>query len=256
MKLFFVTASLLVGFLGATQTHHPFDTIQLSTTKTVNLVFPTHVLSIDRGSNQVIVQKATPYILKVKAVQDSFVVSNLTVITVDGKLYSFILLYAIDPTALILYIGDTSKVKAVHPLQKSCDRVSQLNNHIPGMKYSAGQVALQWLGWFIKGDTLFCKIKFINRSVIGYDIDQFQLYIRDNSISRRTASQELLQAPLFISGDTGTIPPKRSRIWVIALEKFTIPDDKHFVIEALEKNGGRHLHLRSSNRLLMTAKSF
>lgn len=232
------------------------ERILVSMNKTVSLVFPVHILSIDRGSDQVLVQKSAAHILKVKAVRDSFPESNLTVITVDGKLYSFILVFATDPSKLIWYFGDTVNVKTVHPLQGKCDEVRKMKSSIPGISYSAGKTSLQWMGWFIHDNTLFCKLQFINRSAIGYDIDQFQCYIRDNTISRRTATQELIQQPLFVSGDTGSIKAKSSRIWIIALEKFTIPDDKHFAVEVLEKNGGRHLYLRTSNRLLMTAQTF
>lgn len=232
------------------------DRISVSSNKTVSLVFPSHVLSIDRGSELVLVQKATENIVRVKALRDSFPESNLTILTADGKLYSFLLIYHHDPVRLIWTIADSSQVKADHPLKPFTDKVSKLKTPGPGMKYSSGKVSLQWLGWFVRDKTLFCKIKFTNRSTIGFDIDQFQVYIRDNSISRRTASQEWIQKPLYIAGETGTIKAKSSRLWVIALEKFTLPDDKHFAIEVLEKNGGRHLYLKVYNRQIMTAKVF
>lgn len=248
----------LVGWLfvlavGA-QSGVSLEKIALTTTKTVSLVFPTQVLSIDRGSDQVLVQKTSEHIVKVKALIDSFPESNLTVLTADGKLYSFILIYVHAPATLVWYLGDSRSAKTVHPLQQLCDQVKKMKSPLPGIKYSAGKVSLDWMGWFIRDSILFCKLKFTNRSSIGYDIDQFQLYIRDNRISRRTAAQELLQAPIFVSGDSETIKANSSKIWIIALKKFTIPDDKHFAVEVLEKNGGRHLYLRSSNRQLMSAK--
>ena len=72
----------------------------------------------------------------------------------------------------------------------------------------------------------------------------------------RTASQEIIQQPLLVSGDTATIKGRSARVWVIALNKFTIPDEKHFEMEVLEKNGGRHLYIRIYNRQLMLAKEF
>jgi len=105
-----------------------------------------------------------------------------------------------------------------------------------------------------KGGVMFCKLKIENRSQIGYDIEQLRFYIRDNSTIRRMASQEIIQQPLFVNGDTATIKGKSARVWVIALNKFTIPDDKHFEVEMLEKNGGRHLYVKIYNRQLMLAK--
>jgi conjugative transposon TraN protein len=256
VKRVFLLLIVLIPALLHAQAIHVKERISVSTHKTVSLVFSSHVQTIDRGSEQVLVQKANEHIVKVKAERDSFPESNLTILTADGRLYSFILVFATDPEKLIWSFGDSTQIKADNPLKPLTDKVSKMKSSVPGMKYSSGKVSLQWLGWFVRDNTLFCKIKFTNRSTIGFDIDQFQLYIRDNSISKRTASQEWIQQPLYIAGETGTIKSRSSRLWVIALDKFTLPDDKHFALEVLEKNGGRHLYLKVYNRHLMTAKVF
>jgi len=249
---------LFAFFLSWVQVHSQTfmvkERIAVATTKTVSLIFPAHVQSIDRGSDHFIVQKAAANIVKVKAVKDSFPETNLTIITTDGKLYSLILEFSTSPQRLIWHFGDSLSVKTEHPFKAMIDQVKKTKSGIAGLKYSSGQVSLQWLGWFIQEDKLFCKIKLTNRSSIGFDIDQFQFYIRDNQISKRTATQELLQQPHFISGDTGTIKARGARVHVIVLDKFTIPDEKHFAIEVLERNGGRHLYLKIHNRQLMSAK--
>ncbi len=230
------------------------ERIALSTTKTVSLIFPSYVQSIDRGSDFIIVQKAAENIVKVKAVKDSFPETNLTVITVDGKLYSLILDYQENPPILVWNFHEAHSIKTPHPLQAFIDRIHPSKYSLPGMKYSSGQVSLQWLGCFIRDQTLFFKIKLTNRSSIGFDLDLLQLYIRDHQISKRTATQELMLRPQFISGDTGTLKARSSRIWVLVLDKFVLPADKHFAIEILERNGGRHLYLKIHQRQLMSAK--
>jgi conjugative transposon TraN protein len=232
------------------------DKIALSKYKTVSLVFPSPIVNVDRGTEQVFIQRSAENILKVKAAADSFPESNLTVITADGKLYPLIVQYDADPVRLAWYFGDTGSTKAIHPLSAICEKVLKLKYGPPAMKFSSGKVSLQMARWFISGDKLYCKLKFSNRSRIGYDVEQFQLYIRDNVVARRTASQEIIQQPVYVHGDTGTIKAGSSRIWIIVLNKFTIPDDKHFAIEVLEKNGGRHLYLRSFEKQLMNAKEF
>lgn len=254
MKRIFYLLFTMLCFEGAAQPLSIKERISLSTAKTVSLIFPSHVQSIDRGSDLIIVQKATENIVKVKAVKDSFPETNLTIITADGKLYSLILDFKKDPSILVWNFNDSSSIKTQHPMEVLINRVRQSKNHLPGMKYRSGQVSLQWLGWYIHDQTLFCKIKLTNRSPIGFDMDQLQLYIRDHQLSKRTATQELVQRPLFISGDTGTLKASSSRIWVLVLDKFTLPDDKHFAIEILEKNGGRHLYLRIYHRQLIRAK--
>lgn len=252
-KVIFLLFTILC-FEGVTQPLSIKERILLSTTKTVSLIFPSHVQSVDRGSDLIIVQKATENIVKVKAVKDSFPETNLTVITVDGKLYSLILEFNAHPSVLVWNFSEQLSIKTPHPLYALINRVRQSRHSLPGIKYSSGQMSLQWLGCFISERILFCKIKLTNRSNIGFDIDQLQLYIRDHQISKRTASQEIGVRPLFISGDTGTLKARSSRIWVLVLDKFTLPDDKHFAIEILEKNGGRHLYLKIHHRQFINAK--
>ncbi len=101
---------------------------------------------------------------------------------------------------------------------------------------------------------MFSRLQIENRSQIGYDIEQFRLYILDSKVSKRTSSQESEIKPVYISGDTAAIGGKSSQIIVIALNKFTIPDGKHLAIEMMERNGGRSLYLKVSNRHVVLAK--
>lgn len=78
--------------------------------KTTNLVFPYAIKSADRGSKDVLVQKAAGVenILQVKAAKRSFDETNITVITADGKLYSYILNYADNPSILNISFRNNS----------------------------------------------------------------------------------------------------------------------------------------------------
>lgn len=149
MKRIFYLLFTMLCFEGAAQPLSIKERISLSTAKTVSLIFPSHVQSIDRGSDLIIVQKATENIVKVKAVKDSFPETNLTIITADGKLYSLILDFKKDPSILVWNFNDSSSIKTQHPMEVLINRVRQSKNHLPGMKYRSGQVSLQWLGWYI-----------------------------------------------------------------------------------------------------------
>src|SRR5687768_2136525 len=72
--------------------------------KTTNLIFPYAIKSVDRGSPDVLAQmaKGVDNILLVKAGSKNFPETNLTVITTDGKLYSFLVGYTSQPPFLIL----------------------------------------------------------------------------------------------------------------------------------------------------------
>ncbi len=76
--------------------------------KTTNLIYPYAIKSVDRGSKDIIAQKANGVenVLQVKAGKLDFDETNLTVITADGKLYSYILNYVECPSVLnILFVS-------------------------------------------------------------------------------------------------------------------------------------------------------
>ena len=94
-----------------------------------------------------------------------------------------------------------------------------------------------------------------NTSNINYTIDFMRFYIRDNKKVNRTASQEVEVKPFFVNATPVEIKGKSINDWVFAVDKFTIPDAKHLVIEMFEHNGGRHLALSISNRTLVKARA-
>jgi len=252
--LFLLFAAAMLN--GYSQIYSDAVRIEVGFNKTTSLVFPSVIVSIDRGSNEIIVQKSGENILKVKAAGDSLKETNLTVVTADGKLFSFLVNYNANPQHLSVYLGSTTNLKPENKLSGVCEKVLKLKPNLVGLQYASGKMSLKLLGWYVRGAQLFCKLKIENRSQIGYDIDQLKFYIRDNNTLKRTASQEIILRPAHLQGDTGTIKGKSGRIWIVAMEKFTIPDDKHFAVEILERNGGRHLYLKTYNRQLMLAKEF
>ncbi|UZJ63934.1 DUF4138 domain-containing protein [Sphingobacterium sp. KU25419] len=70
-------------------------TIGVPYDRTVNLIFPYSIKSVDRGNSGVMVQKANGVenVLQLKAADQQFISTNLTVITGEGALYSFELRY-------------------------------------------------------------------------------------------------------------------------------------------------------------------
>lgn len=230
--------------------------IEVAGQKTTSVVFGAAIVSVDRGSAGIVVQKSAENILKVKAVSDSLVETNITVVTADAKLYSILVSYHANPKNLSVFVGGDASVRAKHLLSPVCEKVLQLKANLMGASYAESRMSLRLLGWYVRGAQMFCKLQIENRSQIGFDIDQLHFYIRDNSVARRTAAQETVVHALHLEGDTGMIKGHASRIWIVALDKFTIPDDKHFAVEILERNGGRHLYLKSYNRQVMLAKEF
>ena len=80
-----------------------------------------------------------------------------------------------------------------------------------------------------------------NKSKLPYDIDYIRYYIIDKKTAKLTASQEVDQQALFSENYSPRIEGNGRMKYVIAFDKFTIPDEKVFRIEINEKNGGRHV---------------
>lgn len=234
--------------------------------KTTNLVFPYAIKSVDRGSKDVLVQKAKEVenILQVKAAKPGFEQTNLTVITADGKLYSYILNYVDTPNVLNFRFNNIAQI---YPeaffsnvsineaqVQADADSIALAKETIHGIKDGSYGMNMKVSGLYIKGDVLFCRLTLQNHTNINYGIDQLRFYIRDQKKSKRTATQELEIPPLYVKGDTSVIVGQTKNVFVCALPKFTIPDKKYLVIELMEKSGGRHLKIHVLNKTIVRAR--
>lgn len=238
-----------------------YKNLQIGYSKTTSIVFPYPIKSIDKGSADVLVQKAkgVENILLVKAARQYFFQTNLTVVTSDAKLYVFVLNYDEDCPDL--------NIKAENALAASKDvlftsgndnqkKIEQsawlaLSKKIKTgcLKKSKFQIRLEVSGIFILEDVLYLRVAFENKSKISYDIDQLRFFIRDQRKSKRTASQEIEIQPLYCTSASAVIPDKSEVIKVFALEKFTIPENKLLTLQLLEKSGGRHLEVSIKKNL-------
>lgn len=241
-----------------------YKNLQVGFSKTTSIIFPYTIKSIDKGSAEVLVQKAkgVENILLVKAAKQHFFQTNLTVVTSDGKLYVFVLNY--DETCPDLNFKAENAVAASRDVLFSLENENQKRieqcaltayskkKKISGLKKSKYQIRLEVNGIFIQQDVLYLRIVFENKSKINYDIDQLRFFIRDQKKSKRTASQEIELQPLYATSSSSVIPYKSEIIKVYALEKFTIPENKYLTLQMIEKNGGRHLEVDINNNL--TAK--
>lgn len=240
--------------------------IHITTTKTTNLIFPYAIKSVDRGSADVLAQKAkgVENILLVKAGRQNFSETNLSVITADGKLYSFILDYINNPTAInISFSSDTINAQASGSLkpvynegaiQTDAERILKEKKKIRGVRDYRYEVRFALQGIYIKNDVIFFKVEVANNSHINYDVDMLRFFITDEKKSKRTATQEIEIQPRYVKGDTSTIKGYSKNVIVFALAKFTIPEKKYLSVQLMERNGGRNLQLSIRNRTIMKAR--
>jgi conjugative transposon TraN protein len=240
----------------------PFP-LEITTSKTTHLIFPYGIKTVDRGSRDILAQKATGVenILQVKAARTDFDTTNLTVITSDGKLYSFLVGYSDQPLSLNIQISSSSNDLANFEdnglneakIAESAQKVQNNSAQNVSIKDKSSQAELTLSSIFIDDDLLLYKIEFSNNSGLGYDIDNLRFFIRDKKTPKRTAIQETEIKPLHILGDTNVVAAHSSHSFVFALPKMTIPDKKCLAVQVQERNGGRHLSLKVRNRHLLKA---
>lgn len=249
--------------------------LEVACTKTTHLVFPFAIVSVDRGSENILAQKAAGVenILRVKGGMKNFEQTSLGVITSDGKLYSFLIDFCPTPTSLNINLenaGELSTKGFAQPvstlakppsenealLQSLVKRAesAKASMRLPSDESFGASIKIE--GLYIRDHVLLLRLFLNNNSVINYDIDQLRLFIRDKKGGKRTAVQEQELQPIYKAGDTSLIGQKSGHAVVLALPTFTIPNGKFLAIEMSERNGGRNLFLRLKNKHILRAKLF
>lgn len=241
------------------------DELSISSIKTTNLVFPYAIKSVDKGSRDILVQKAigVENVLQVKAARALFPETNLTVVTADGSLYSYLLNYAEKPLLLNIRMdqtGDKPSPMAVFNanetndlLQGRAQKVWNKRNTIERKGDHSNGIRISIKGIYVNGDELYFQLGLENTSVIDYDIKMLRFFIVDKKKSKRTTSQELAIDPVYILGDTRLLRTNTEHTMVVTVPKFTIPDKKAFIVQMQENNGGRNLRISIENKDLLKA---
>jgi len=241
--------------------------IAISLDKTTNLIFPYAIKSVDRGSSDVMVQKVpnVENVLQLKAGTESLLPTNLTVITSEGALYSFMLRFNNNPGTLNFKVADLNiPVQQLAIIEGTTSeavtkdiatRIAAKQGFIKGLEEKENGMALAVNGIYIHNDQLYFQVSIENNTNINYDIDQFQVFLKDSKQSKRTAVQQINLSPIYSIGNTSRIEGNAKNIIVLVMDKFTIPDKKHMKIEIQEQNGGRALDLYITNKQLLKAKT-
>jgi conjugative transposon TraN protein len=240
--------------------------VEVTYNKTSSIVFPAIIKSVDRGSRDILAQKAkgVDNVLQLKAGKQNFAETNLTVITGDGILHQFTLNYSDKPASLSVDLSGDSLQNAVPLIFQTEMTETEMENYSTGIvqtkrtvrsisenKY---KISIALLSIYIKDDVMFYRFKIRNRSNIHYTIDFLKFYIRDQTKIKRTASQEVVVKPIYVFGNDKEVKGKSEADVVYALEKFTIPESKHLDVEMFEHNGGRHFYLIIKNKTIVNAR--
>ncbi|MGJ1533141.1 conjugative transposon protein TraN [Sphingobacterium multivorum] len=242
--------------------------------KTSHLIFPTAIRYVDLGSEYLIAGKAedAENVLRVKAsVREFEAETNFSVITNDGRFYSFNVYYSSYPDALsydlltiqkavdkangndVLFeeLGNNSPSLAGLLLETIYKKDKRIVKHI-GAKSFGIQFILK--GIYIHNGKYYFHTELRNRTNVPFQIDFVNFKVVDKKVAKRTVVQERPMIPLRTYKPLDEIGGKTTEQNVFLLDQFTIADDKVLLIEIFEKNGGRHQTLQIENSDLIKAR--
>lgn len=239
--------------------------LSICDSKTTNLIFPFAIKSVDRGSRELLVQKASDVenVLQVKAAGPELMETNLTVMTADGRLYSYLVNYsthvrdlnivveinASEDKAPVIFGTDATNDK----VREAAARVIHKKTAIKSCNAYKYDMKLSLEGIYAESDKIYFQVKLKNDSWIDYPIRELRLFLKDNKNGKRTTIQEIELQPLYLLGNQKIVHNRSGHNLVIALPSFTIPDQKRLILELQEANGGRHLKLAIKNKHLIKA---
>jgi conjugative transposon TraN protein len=244
---------------------------ELAYNKTTSFIFGSSIKSVDLGSKSIIADKAANIenVLNVKAAQIGFNETNFSVITNDGKFYSFVCIYNEFPTSmaynLTSYNNNANSMGKVditlnqeygdkmNEIVENINRVSRKMNRTL-MDASMYDIGLKITGLFVKDNTYYIKTLISNKSFINYDIDFIGFTIVDQTILKNTASQEIELKALNNSQSPDVVNGRSQAEVVFAFNKFTLPNNKLLRVMLNETNGGRNLIIQLNSDLILKAK--
>ncbi|WP_099365184.1 conjugative transposon protein TraN [Sphingobacterium sp. 1.A.4] len=242
--------------------------------KTSHLIFPTAIRYVDLGSEYLIAGKAedAENVLRVKASVRNFEPeTNFSVITNDGRFYSFNVYYSSYPEALSYDL--LTMQKAVDKANGNDVLFEELGNNSPSLAglllktiykkdkrivkhIGAKSFGIQFIlrGIYIHNGKYYFHTELRNRTNVPFEIDFINFKVVDKKVAKRTVVQERSLTPLRMYKPLDGIAGKSTEQNVFLLDQFTIADDKVLLIEIFEKNGGRHQTLQVENSDLIKAR--
>jgi conjugative transposon TraN protein len=262
----------------------PSYAVELAYNKTTSLIFPAAVRSVDLGSRDVLADKAgeVENVLRVKSARIGFNETNFSVMTADGRFYSFVASYNEAPQALAVVVStqpapsfDTDPATPGVRSRADNDRVEfqKLGTDQRTVVTRSGEVLRARVrnlasvrrqrmrgrvgGFFVDGELMYLRLQLRNQSNIPFDVGSVRFFASDRKKAREAALQELEVVPLSVQ------PAEFRRVGgaavaeaVFVFSKFTLGSRQRLRLLVEEKNGHRTLDWSLSPRQVLRARNF
>ncbi|MBC8152526.1 MAG: conjugative transposon protein TraN [Bacteroidetes bacterium] len=252
----------------------PAYALQVSTTKTTHLIFPHEIRYADLGSKEIAgeaVEKAGN-VFRLKAVgHNPMMETNLTVVTADGRLFSFMVAYKESPDALtydltrMLLDGSVSKAAKLGSGSKArlADNLNRLGEQAMNSRRKIRHVGFKTQGMNLylknllyKDDVMYLVLGLENTSKLDYDIDYLRTYVTQmKRVGESSATQDVPVDPIKVFDESEGVVSRRDHLTkVIALDRLTLEKDRRLVVQVGEESGGRQLTISIGPEELATAR--
>lgn len=233
------------------------EALQISDIKTVHLVFKNKIKYIDVGS-QFFITDTIGAIIKIKHTGKGLEQpkishkSNLTVLTDDGFLYTFPIIYSRDIMYSSFRINDNVDVlteyrkKVVKKIQDQlednllCNKFKYTTDFLK-LKDKNDQLEMQITGIYYFNNKIAFKLKISNHSNLDYEIDNILIRTKLNQrISPNYLYQEKIYKPIASCNNKTVIKGNETNYTQLLLyDKFTPKKNEKLYFDIFEKNGGR-----------------
>lgn len=232
--------------------------LEVSATKTVSLSFSAPVKTIDRGTPELLAQKAkgTENVVLLKAAKTDARPTTLIVITTDGELHSFEVNYRDNPSATSFTIlskgqkpvearisDDFDQVEIAQGLALAIQETPNIFKRQTEQHFSAVLTGL-----YVQGPIIYLRLIFKNESAIDYDLETLRVFHGDKKGAKRSASQQYDLEIVGKSYQVNQVKAGEMKTTAIAVPKFTLSKNKHLLITVTESDGARHLKIRLKRR--------
>ncbi|MCD7969102.1 MAG: conjugative transposon protein TraN [Alistipes sp.] len=269
---FIVAAAFCILPLALRAYDQSFDVIrplkvEVPFSKTLHIIFPSPVRYVDLGSTDIIAAKAdgSENVLRIKASAKDFEAeTNFSVITSDGSFYTFDAIYNDSPLTLNMVIQNPSTENSVllnelgeispYMVEKTLQQIySEDRSDTKSIGCTKNGIKTLLKGLYIRENMLYLHIGVFNNSRVPFDIDRITYRVVDKKVLKRTPIQENDVTPTNTFNEIKVVGHLSNERMVTSFHKFTIPDDKIFIVDIYEKNGGRHQQFRIENRDILNA---
>jgi hypothetical protein len=250
MKWMLIIMMSWLALQGRSQSPRP---LQVTSNKTTNLVFPAMIAHVDRGSERISVQASAENILRVKADTAFADTTNLTVITTDGKLYSFLISYHRSPAILNIDLGTVDNVLQDTALTAIAVKVRARKNTLHGINFRSGGVSLSLYGLYTNGQVIACKLVLENASPFLFELGRVHCYRTAVAATRRAPRQEIEVAPILIAPLRTLLKPRQPQVVCLLFQEHALSPGQSLRIELDEQHGERQLVLVIRSKFLLAA---